>query len=293
MVTEFVGWRRMDFRAPTQADADDIVRLLVACDIADYGAPDYDYEALMEEWSEPGVDVAKDGFITDGAYGLLLRTDARAWVHPDLRGGGLEDELAELLEERARARGLARLDWQVAAADPEMRAAVEGRGYDYIRSYADLRLSDADVGALPVGAVRPYDERRDEAAVQALIERAFDGGEAGRIDSLETLKSRHADTSLWFVAEAPDGSLAGAVRSELRPTGFIEGYIRHLATAQEHRGQGIAGTLIGAASRELVARGSIAIRLHVRSSNPKALELYERLGFRGGWLVDEFRLPLR
>jgi len=37
------------------------------------------------------VDVARDGFITDGAYGLLLRTDARAWVHPDLRGGGLDE----------------------------------------------------------------------------------------------------------------------------------------------------------------------------------------------------------
>lgn len=283
----------MDFRAPTRADADDIVRLLVACDIADYGAPDYDYEALMEEWSEPGVDVAEDGFITDGAYGLLLRTDARAWVHPDLRGGGLEDDLAERLEARARARGHDRLDWQVAVADPAMRLAVEQRGFDYIRSYADLRLSDADVEALPDGdSVRPYDEARDETAVQTLIERAFAHGEAGRIDSLEALKARHADTSLWFVADAPDGSLAGAIRCELRPTGFIEGYVRHLATAPEHRRQGIAGRLIGTAARELVARGSIAIRLHVRSSNPKALELYERLGFRGGWLVDEFRLPL-
>ena len=283
----------MDFRAPTVADADDIVRLLVACDIADYGAPDYDYEALMEEWGEPGVDVDRDGFISDGAYGLLLRTDARAWVHPDLRGGGLEGELAEQLEARARERGLDRLDWQVAVSDPDMRATVEERGYDYVRSYADLRLSDADVAALPEDArTRPYEPARDQAPVQDLIERAFEGGEAGRIDSLETLMARDPDTSLWFVADAPDGSLAAAVRSELRPTGFIEGYIRHLATEPAHRGKGIASTLIGAAARELVARGSIAIRLHVRSSNPRALGLYERLGFRGGWLVDEFRLAL-
>jgi ribosomal protein S18 acetylase RimI-like enzyme len=42
----------------------------------------------------------------------------------------------------------------------------------------------------------------------------------------------------------------------------------------------------------MVDRGAMTIRLHVRSSNPDALRFYERLGFSGGWEVDELRLTL-
>jgi mycothiol synthase len=280
------------FRPPTLDDADRIVALLVACDIADFGAPDYDRDALMEEWGDPAVELERDAFITEGAYGLLLGTDARAWVHPDMRGRGLGGALAELLENRARERGLDHLDQQVPRRDPAGRALLEGRGYELVRSYADLRLPDTAVGGLPFGDVRPYDPDRDAAAVQALMERAFELG-AGRLEPLEVLLARNPDTTLWFVADAPDGSLAGAIRAELRPTGFITGYVRQVATEPAHRGQGIASALIGAAGRELVARGSVFVRLHVRSSNPGALRLYERLGFKGTWQADELRLLLQ
>jgi ribosomal protein S18 acetylase RimI-like enzyme len=281
-----------DFRPPTRADADTIVAMLLECDRVDHGAPDYDLEALYEEWDHPDVDVERDAFITDGAYGLLLGRDARAWVHPARRGQGLEEALLERLETRARERGDEWLERQVPRRGDVERAVTEARGWHFVRAYADLRLPDTAVDALPSGGTRPYDEARDEAAAQSLIERAFADG-AGRVDSIETLRSRNPDTTLWFVADAPDGSLAGAIRSELRPTGFIEGYIRQIAVEPEHRGQGLAGRLIGAAARELVTRGSVAIRLHVRSSNPDALRVYERLGFTGGWHVDGYRLDLK
>ena len=284
----------MEFRPPTPEDADAIVAMLVAADIVDFGAPDYDHDALYEEWAEPGLDIERDAFIADGAYGLLLRGDARGWVHPDRRGQGLEGELAARLEARARERGQAKLEWQVPRPDGHLRVALESRGWRFARAYADLRLPDTAVAALPAdGAVRPYDDARDQGAVQELMERCLAAADAGRVMSLESTLAKNPDTSLWFVADAPDGSLAGAVRSELRPTGFIEGYIRELATEPEHRSKGLGSALIGAAARELVARGSIAVRLHVRSSNPGALHLYQRLGFAGDWAMDEYRLELR
>jgi ribosomal protein S18 acetylase RimI-like enzyme len=281
----------MDFHAPTAADADAIVAMLCECDIADFGAPDYDLNALHEEWSHPDVDVTRDAFLTDGAYGILLGHDARAWVHPSRRGEGLEEALLERLVARARERGDDHLERQVPRRGDVERAATEARGWELVRSYADLRLPDTAVDALPSGGTRPYEPGRDDTAVQSLIERAFAGG-AGRVESLETLLERNVDTTLWFVADAPDGSLAGAIRCELRPTGFITGYVRQIAVEPAHRGQGLAGRLIGAAARELVTRGAVAIRLHVRSSNPDALRVYERLGFTGGWEVDEYRLGL-
>lgn len=284
----------MPFRPPTPEDADAIVAMLVAADIVDFGAPDYDHDALCEEWDEPGLDLEHDAFITDGAYGLLLRGDARGWVHPDRRGEGLEGELAARLEARARERGLGRLDWQVPRPDAHLRAALEARGWESVRAYADLRLPDTAVDGLPAAAaVRSYDDKRDRDAVQGLMERCLGAADAGRVMSLESTLAKNPDTSLWFVADAPDGSLAGAVRSELRPTGFIEGYIRELATEPAHRGRGLGSALLGAAARELVARGSVAVRLHVRSSNPGALQLYQRLGFAGDWAMDEYRLAMR
>jgi ribosomal protein S18 acetylase RimI-like enzyme len=281
------------FRPPTLEDADRIVALLVACDIVDFGAPDYDRDALLAEWAEPGVDLERDGFLADDAYGLVLNTDGRAWVHPLARGRGLGTALAERLEARARERGLPHLDQQIPRSDRPGQALVQARGYELIRSYADLRLPDTAVEALPAptAEVRPYDPDRDEAAVQALMERAFSGG-AGRLESLEVVLGRFPDTSLWFVADAPDGSLAGAVRAELRPAGFITGYITQVATEAGERGRGIGSALVGAAARQLVAYGAVAVRLHVRSTNEGALRLYQRLGFTGDWIVDEYRLAL-
>jgi mycothiol synthase len=284
---------RVEFRAPSLTDADRIVALLVACDIADFGSPDYDYDALLEEWNDPAVDLLRDAFYAPGgAYGLLLRTDARAWVHPQHLGRGLGTALAERLETRARERGLAFVHQQVARRNTAARALLDARGYRLQHSMAGLRLPDTEVGRLPgPEGVRPYDPARDDAAEQALMETALAGGIA-RLPPPEALEAANPDRTLWFVADAPEGALAGAIRSELRPSGFITGYITQVAIAPEHRGRGIGSALIGAAARELVARGAVTIRLHVRSSNPDALRLYERLGFSGGWEVDEVRLEL-
>ena len=147
----------MDFRAPTLADADGIVAMLVACDIADFGAPDYDRDALLSEWGEPGVQLERDAALTDGAYGILLGSHIRAWVYPDRRGEGLGAALSERLEARAREKGLDHVFQQLPSQVPAARELVEGRGYTFVRSYADLRLEDSEVAALPAGDVRGYD----------------------------------------------------------------------------------------------------------------------------------------
>src|SRR4051812_21198354 len=168
--------RRMEFRPPTDEDADAIVALLIACDIADFGRPDYDHDALLDEWATPGFDRGRDAFLADDAYGLLLGTQGRAWVRPSRRGAGLEDAVAEWLEVRARERVLPHLDRQVPRTETHHREVLERRGYEPVRSYAELRIPDGSVASLPYGDVRPYDPERDAEAVQALMEEAFAQG---------------------------------------------------------------------------------------------------------------------
>jgi ribosomal protein S18 acetylase RimI-like enzyme len=277
----------MELRAPTPADVGDIVSLLIACDIADYGTPDYDQEALLTEWAQ--VDLARDAFLGEWAYGLLLRNHVRGWVHPDHRGEGRGAALAERLEARAREKGLAWVEAQVPRADPRARALLEERGYELVRSYRQMRLEDVDVERLPLGETRAYDPA-DEAAVQELFDRAVGDG-VGRVEPLDVLLARNPDPSLWLVAER-DGAVAGAVRAELRAAGFITGYITQLAVDPAHRRGGIASALVGAIARELVERGAAGVSLHVRSNATAAQRLFEHLGFAGDWQVDELRLQL-
>jgi ribosomal protein S18 acetylase RimI-like enzyme len=280
-------------RPPTRADAAEIVELVCACDVEEYGAPDYDEDALLSEWAEPGVDLEQDGFVLAGedgriaADGLLLGEDARAWVHPQARGQGFGTRLAELLEARAKHRGTAALAQQVAASNAAARALLEGRGYTLTRAYAHLTLPAERAAALPEPAgVRPYDPATDAEAVQAVIAARF--GAAGfRYEPLDAVLGRDPDTSLWFVAQ--DGR-SGAIRAELRDGD--QGWISEVAVGEAAAGRGLGAALVTAAARALAARGARSVGLSVRSTNEGALRLYRRLGFDGDWDVEELTKQL-
>jgi ribosomal protein S18 acetylase RimI-like enzyme len=281
----------MPFRPPTREDVPEIVAMLIACDVVDFGAPDYDSDALLAEWAQPGVDLERDAFVAPGAYGIILGPLARAWVHPARRGQGLGAAIAARLEARAREKDLPYVEQQAPSRTPAARALLEQRGYEHVRAILELSL-DADAAAsLAGGPVRTYAAERDEAALQALFERELAGGRA-RLLPLEGVLAAHPDTSLWFCADADDGSLAAGLRSELRPAGFITGAITQLAVEPAQRRRGIARALAAVASKELVARGADTIRLAVRSDTPEVLAVFEALGFRGDVVIDEMRLPL-
>ena len=283
----------MTARPPTRADAAEIVELVCACDVEEYGAPDYDEDALLSEWAEPGVDLEHDSFVLAGedgriaAYGLLLGEDARAWVHPQARGQGFGTRLAELLEARAKHRGTAALAQQVAASNAAARALLEGRGYTLTRAYAHLTLPAERAAALPEPEeVRPYDPAADAEAVQAVIAARF--GAAGfRYEPLDAVLGRDPDTSRWFVAQV---GRSGAIRAALRDGD--QGWISEVAVGEAAAGRGLGAALVTAAARALAARGARSVGLSVRSTNEGALRLYRRLGFDGDWEVEELTKAL-
>jgi ribosomal protein S18 acetylase RimI-like enzyme len=79
----------------------------------------------------------------------------------------------------------------------------------------------------------------------------------------------------WFVAEAPDGGLAGMVGAV--PLGRV-GILCHLAVHHEHRGLGLGRELSAWAVAYLRSRGTKTVRLY--ATGP-AEGIYRSLGFRG------------
>ena len=78
----------------------------------------------------------------------------------------------------------------------------------------------------------------------------------------------------WFVAEAPDGGLAGMVGAV--PLGAV-GILCHLAVHHDHRGLGLGRELSAWAVAYLRSRGAKTVRLY--ATGP-AEGLYRSLGFR-------------
>ncbi len=74
-----------------------------------------------------------------------------------------------------------------------------------------------------------------------------------------------------------DGKLAAMAGERLRLPGFTE--ISAVCTHPDHLGQGYARQLIKLILERIQGRGERAF-LHVREDNARAVELYERLGFR-------------
>ena len=100
----------LSMRAPRPDEAQAITDLVIACDVAESGEPDFELDDLLTDWHMPGFDLAKDAVVVlDGerivAYGSFVRGDyVDVYVHPAYRNRDLGKELLEWSERRALER---------------------------------------------------------------------------------------------------------------------------------------------------------------------------------------------
>jgi len=78
-----------------------------------------------------------------------------------------------------------------------------------------------------------------------------------------------------FIGVRIDGQLVAMVGERMKPGDYTE--ITAVCVHPSHRGRGYGQLLLGAISRQMVARGEIPF-LHVFSSNASAIALYRRQG---------------
>ena len=279
-------------RAPRQDEAQAVTDLVIACDIHDLGAPDFELDDLLTDWSMPGFDLSRDAVVVEedgalAAYTVFIRNDyVDVYVSPARRDLGLGAKLLDWAERRAveRAGAGAVLGQVVNSTNDGARRLLEDRGYRPVRTYWRMSMpldERPPPPAWPEGVlVRTFDQERDTRAVFALVQDAFADNERHTAESFEEWQAFMIDREafepgLWFIAESK-GEIVGCV---LCPNYEDEGWVRQLAVARDWRRRGLGTALLRQAMSEFSRRGRREIGLVVDSWNRTgAKDLYERAG---------------
>jgi len=281
-------------RAPRQDEAQAVTDLVIACDIHELGAPDFELDDLLTDWNMPGFDLALDAVVVEedgrlAAYAAFIRNDyVDVYVHPEYRNRGLGKQLLDWSERRGLERaapGQKVLLGQVVTSTHESaRRLLENHGYEPVRTYWRMSMpleEQPPPPAWPEGViVRTFDQERDTRAVYALVQDAFADNERHTAESFEEWQAFMIDRDafepgLWFIAESK-GEIVGCV---LCPNYEDEGWIRQLAVARDWRRRGLGTALLRQAMSEFSRRGRKELGLVVDSWNRTgAKELYERAG---------------
>ena len=174
-------------RAPREDEARAITGLVIACDIDEFGAPDFELDDLLTDWHMPGFDLKKDAVVVeeDGeivAYAAFIRNDyVDVYVHPGHRDKGMGEALLDWSERRALERAAPgaefRLGQVITSIDERGASLLRTRGYQPVRTYWRMSMPIGDTPsppAWPEGVrVRTFDQERDSRAVYRLVQDAF------------------------------------------------------------------------------------------------------------------------
>ena len=293
----------MRLRAATPEDALAVTDLIIACDVADFGRPDFTVEDLQGEWALNGFDLDRDALVCEEeghgilGYAAIGRIASVALVTPGHRGRGIGRSLMDWVLARERELGRARHRQAIASTNKPAAALLRSGGYRSFLEYSRMVMDLAEPpppAFMPAGvALRALDRLRDARALHALDDEAFSGYPDYVPMSLDEFCEEHLDEhdgapECSFVAEQ-DGELVGFVLSCRRDEETV-GYVDILAVRPGRQGRGVGSALLRSALMAFAAAGFREAQLGVSSVNAGARRLYERLGMHELFRFDVFQL---
>ncbi len=291
----------MHLRPPTRDDAEAILAVVVARDVADLGEPDYLLEDLHDEWGAPGFTLELDALVAeeDGqliAYAAMRPGEVVAMVHPEAEGRGIGTALLEWTEQRATERGHDRHRQDIPERNTRAAELLRSFGYARERSYwrmlVDLDGTAGEAPEPPSGVTgRGLHPEGDAAELFALNERAFASVAAYRGEGIGAFRAEHLQASTL------DPGLSVVAEEDGRPIGFAlcrrwadegRGYVDLLAVDPLASGRGLGSWLLRAVFVRCKAADLAQVMLGVASDNPRAAALYERVGMRVHYRLDAY-----
>jgi mycothiol synthase len=273
-----------EIRAATVDDVDTVFDLLSARDRLLFGSSELSRDLVAADFALKGFDrwLAVDGSVVSG-YGHLAPTQDVVVVARDAAVG---DSLLARAEERARARGFAKIAIETSAEDELLSALARRAGFTHDGGILQMWRalgSDSPEPTWPREvAVRSYRDA-DGERIHALLDSAYSAWDEHYVERTHEQWLSHMtahiefDPAMWFVAER-HGDLVGCAlywKEEQR-----RGWLKDIAVVERERGHGIARALLLHGFRAYAERAVERIGLKVDSTNPTgAIELYERVGF--------------
>jgi mycothiol synthase len=285
-------------REVTAADAADVLDLVVLCDIAEIGQPDYTIEDVEEDLARP----TQQGWVARGADGGL---EGYCWVEKRsnhtvvigdalIRPGGdpaLAQQLLDIVRTAAHEREPTLALHMFAVPTNRMKTRLlAAAGATVVRHFWRMTIDLPDspapvVPAAPTGVeLRTADGgEADLRAVHQVINTAFLDHFGVQSSSYEDWAPSHtigalSDFSLWWLVTV-DGEPAAAQIAGRYPDGG--GNVEYLGTLAAYRGRGLGRLLLLTAFAEFHRRGERRVTLGVDSTNPTgAVALYESAGMR-------------
>jgi mycothiol synthase len=288
-------------RAPELGDAEAVVALISACQIADTGASDISVQEMVDDWYS--LDLAEEAVILTAADGRIAAyadvfnrsfviVSIYGYVHPDYREEGLGSYLVAWGERWTRdhmpqAQENARVVVQhyINSANEAARRLLENSGYTPVRGIYVMETGLDEPPPLPHWpadiSVRTFVPGRDERAVYEAVEDAFRDLWGRPRNSFERFvretEKEHFDPSLWFLALEGD-EIAGLT---LCKTLAGEGWVDVVGVRRPWRKRGLGLSLLRYAFTEYHRRGIHRVSLSVDAESiTRAPRLYERAGMR-------------
>jgi len=287
----------MRLRAPRRDEAQAVLDVIVANDVATIGRPDYTLQDVLDDWALPDLHLDADVFVVEDGDGRLVgwadvdERGARVAVHPEHEGRGAGTLLREAIERRQRERGFVVQQGIIsanAAAVEHLRAAGWERVQAYQRMRADLRAGDVPP---PLDVpVRRFELAAEGPAVHALIEAAFAeiafnaATSFGNWDAELEAKSEPA----FRLALDDEEGLVGAAVGERWDGGV--GYVAQIAVAARGRGRGHGRALLLALLHAFRAAGLTTAELSVAGTNLSATGLYASAGMAADFASERWQL---
>lgn len=288
----------MRLRAPRPDEAQAVLDVIVAQDVATIGRADYTLQDVLDDWALPDLDVEADVFVVEDDDGTIVgwadvdERGARVAVHPAREGRGVGTLLRTAVERRMRECGYAvqqgTVSANVAAAE-HLRAAGWERVQTYQRLHADLRSGDVPP---PLDVpVRRFDLAAEGPAMHELIETAFS---EIAYNAPQSYANWHAEVeaksepAFRLALDDAEGLVAVAVGARWEDG---VGYVSRLAVAARARGRGHGRAILLALLAAFRTAGLATAVLSVAGTNTSAAGLYASVGLRPEFASEHWRLP--
>jgi mycothiol synthase len=292
-------------RPATDADAETVVELVSALDVALLGSPDYSLADLHDEWSELRPE---DRFLVEDAgtvvgYGTVEQNpqhgQSDGYVHPEHFGRGVGSFLVRELEQLLAGRGATRVQNAALVLDTRAQELLRSHGYGEVRRFWHMRIELEDEPPAPLwpdGLTVSRFDPADAAAFHEALETAFADHWQHEPEPFEkwreaTLERDDFSPELWAVVRDGDEIVAGTV---CRPERLGVPWIARLFTRREWRRRGLGEALLYDAFGTFWRLGRRSVGLGVDAqSDTGAQRLYERAGMHVHWgaVVFEKELP--